>query len=129
MEPIDPLVKDDPYNSLIYADEELHNELVNGDIVKYLEMVHEKRLKQFNNSKKLKIEIEEIVKDRKFIENRQSIQDRQSIQNIKLENTQLIENTIDNTNTLNNKQKLINDIFNSINRLEETLHKFAPKCK
>jgi hypothetical protein len=86
--PIDPLVNDNFDDDI---DQKLHNVLVNGDIIDYLNMVDD--LKHKKNIVQPMYIPKEIPKDISDIRDK-------------------------------NKKILINTIFENINRLEETLHKF-----
>lgn len=97
VEAVDPPRADDYQGlSYIYADIEIHNTLVSGNIDKYLDMVKEKQMNLYNIKRDQKIErpIEESVE-------------------------------IHNKNNNNKyKEKCIQSIFDGINRLEETLNRF-----
>ena len=57
IEAVDPPKADDYQgSSYIYADIELHNTLVSGNIVKYLDMVKEKQMNLYNIKRDQKIE-------------------------------------------------------------------------
>lgn len=86
--PIDPLVNDNFDGNI---DQKLHNVLVNGDIIDYLNMVNDLKYK------------------------------KTLVQPVNISNE--IPKDIFNIRD-KNKKILINTIFENINRLEETLHKF-----
>jgi len=85
IEAVDPPSSNDSDYRYIYADQELHDILVSGNINKYLHMAKQKQMNSYN------------------------------IKNVE---------QINNSYTKTYKQICIQNIFDSINRLEDTLNRF-----
>jgi hypothetical protein len=97
IEAVDPPTANDSDYKFIYADNELHDILLSGDINKYLHMAKQKQMNLYN------------------------------IKNIEKQLEQTQETPIEQTNniyTKTYKQKCIQNIFESIDRLENTLNRF-----
>jgi hypothetical protein len=97
IEAVDPPSANDSEYRYIYADQELHDILVSGNINKYLHMAKQKQMNLYN------------------------------IKNVEKQLEQPVDIPVEQTNniyTKTYKQQCIQNIFESINRLEDTLNKF-----
>ena len=95
IEAVDPPTANDSDYKFIHADQELHDVLVSGDILKYLDMAKQKQMKLYN------------------IKNVEQIEDKPVDKPVEQSN-----------NTKTYKEKCIQNMFESINRLEDTLNRF-----
>jgi hypothetical protein len=93
IEAVDPPSANDSDYRYIYADQELHDILVSGNINKYLHMAKQKQMNSYN------------------IKNVEQLEEKPVEQ-------------INNSYTKTYKQICIQNIFDSINRLENTLNRF-----
>ena len=102
IEAVDPPRADESYRThFIYADQKLHDILVSGNIEKYIETVKEKQINLYN------------IKTTYIVTKEQPIEQPTVYQNY----------------TKSYKEKHIQNIFDSINRLEDTLNKFKKISK
>jgi hypothetical protein len=93
IEAVDPPSANDSDYRFIYADQELHDILVSGNINKYLHMAKQKQMNLYN------------------IKNLEQLEEKPVEQ-------------LNNIYTKTYKQICIQNIFDSINRLENTLNRF-----